>query len=120
MIPGEYFIDEGFIEINKDKPSVRVTVENKWDRPVQIGSFYHFFEVNASLAFDREKSFGMHLNIPAGTSVRFEPGSTKEVELVRYAGTGFISGFNGLTEGDINDSSVKASAMKRLEAFLSE
>jgi urease subunit beta len=118
MIPGEYFFDDDEIELNPGKDVIAVTVINTGDRPVQVGSHYHFFEVNRALRFEREKTFGMRLNIPSGTAVRFEPGQTHEIELVRFGGTGEIFGFNKLVHGSINDSSVKASSMAKLKNFL--
>lgn len=87
------------IEYNEDRRTVKLTVRNTGDRPIQIGSHFHFFEVNRYMEFDRKKAFGMHLNIPATTAIRFEPGAEKVVELVEFAGKHRIIGFNGLTEG---------------------
>ncbi|HYK76540.1 MAG TPA: urease subunit beta [Daejeonella sp.] len=100
MIPGEYFIDKGDIECNVDRATVKVTVINTGDRPVQIGSHIHFFEINRMMSFDRSKAFGMRLNIPAGTAVRFEPGEEKEVELVALGGNRRAFGVNNLVNGD--------------------
>ena len=86
MIPGEYILKEESIECNVGRATVKVTVVNTGDRPVQIGSHFHFFEVNKQIEFDRERSFGMRLNIAAGTAVRFEPGEEKEIELVAFGG----------------------------------
>ncbi|KPJ90403.1 MAG: urease subunit beta [Gammaproteobacteria bacterium SG8_11] len=94
MIPGEYFIADGDIELNKDRDTIRVTVANSGDRPIQVGSHYHFYETNDALNFDRESTRGYRLNIPAGTAVRFEPGQEREVELVAYAGDRHVYGFN--------------------------
>jgi urease beta subunit len=99
MIPGEYLLAEGVVEANAGRPVLRVTVANTGDRPIQVGSHFHFFEVNRALAFDREAAFGMRLNVPAGTAVRFEPGDEKHVELVPLAGRREVYGLNGLTEG---------------------
>ena len=101
MIPGEMFIDKGTIEINAGRPGVSLKVANTGDRPIQVGSHYHFYETNPALAFDRSAAKGMRLNIPAGTAVRFEPGQKREVELVAYAGLRRIFGFNALVMGDI-------------------
>jgi urease subunit beta len=101
MIPGEYFIDDGDIELNAGRRTIRITVANTGDRPVQVGSHYHFFETNAALAFDREASRGMRLNIPAGTAVRFEPGQEREVELVDYDGARAVYGFNARVMGSL-------------------
>ena len=95
MIPGELLIDDGEIEINVGRESVSVNVSNTGDRPVQVGSHYHFAEVNPALVFDRIRARGFRLDIPAGTAVRFEPGQTREVILVRYAGDGKVFGFRG-------------------------
>jgi urease subunit beta len=104
MKPGEYFLDEtgGPIEANVARKTVKVVVRNRGDRPIQVGSHFHFFETNASLGFEREKTFGMRLNIPAGTAVRFEPGEEKEVELTAFGGHGEIHGFNGFVGGPAN------------------
>jgi urease subunit beta len=94
MTPGELWIEPGEIELNAGRATVRVVVANTGDRPIQVGSHYHFFETNAALAFDRAASRGFRLNIAAGTAVRFEPGQTREVELVAYAGARVVYGFN--------------------------
>lgn len=101
MIPGEYFIDDGELELNQGRQTRTITVANTGDRPVQVGSHYHFYEVNPGLAFDREQSRGYRLNIPAGTAVRFEPGQEREVELVEYAGDRKVYGFNARVMGDL-------------------
>jgi len=93
MIPGELFIQDGEIEINKGRKSVTLSVANAGDRPIQVGSHYHFFETNPALQFDRRKARGMRLDIPAGTAVRFEPGQTREVKLVALAGKRTVFGF---------------------------
>ena len=93
MIPGEYFIKDGEIELNKGRRTAALTVSNSGDRPIQVGSHYHFFETNPALKFDRRKSRGMRLDIPAGTAVRFEPGQTREVKLVALAGKRVVYGF---------------------------
>ena len=93
MIPGEYFIQDGDIELNKGRKSVTLTVANGGDRPIQVGSHYHFFETNPALKFDRKQARGMRLDIAAGTAVRFEPGQTREVKLVALAGTRTVYGF---------------------------
>ena len=90
MIPGEYFIRPGDIELNKGRDTIDITVVNKGDRPVQVGSHFHFYEVNPQMEFERNPTFGMRLNIPAGTAVRFEPGEEKQVQLVAYGGRRFI------------------------------
>ncbi len=101
MIPGEYLLEEGDIVLNPGRPVLTLTVANSGDRPVQIGSHYHFAEVNDALAFDREAARGMRLNIPAGTAVRFEPGQSREVELVELAGARRVFGFAGRVMGDL-------------------
>jgi urease subunit beta len=101
MIPGEIITQPGTIELNADRETIEIEVANTGDRPIQIGSHFHFFEVNTALQFEREKTKGMHLNIPAGTAVRFEPGDEKVVTLVAIAGTREIYGFNGLIEGKV-------------------
>jgi urease subunit beta len=101
MIPGEIITATGEIELNIDRPCLTLTVANTGDRPIQVGSHYHFYEVNAALQFARESTKGMRLDIPAGTAVRFEPGDDKEVQLVALAGSREIYGFNGLVEGRV-------------------
>lgn len=118
ITPGEYFIDEGEIELNANYPVTTIKVENVGDRPIQVGSHYHFFETNAFLDFDRQKAYGQRLNIPSGTSVRFEPGSTKEIEVVPFNGKRYIAGFNGLINGYLDDKETKEKAMKNLEEFI--
>lgn len=99
MIPGEYILAKTPIECNVGKAITTITVVNKGDRPVQIGSHYHFFEVNCMMDFDRKLTLGKRLNIPAGTAVRFEPGEEKEVTLVPFSGQQKIKGFNNLVDG---------------------
>ncbi|OUR70008.1 Urease subunit alpha [Arcobacter sp. 31_11_sub10_T18] len=118
IVPGEYLVDEGDIELNSNKESITIEVENIGDRPIQVGSHYHFFEVNAFIDFDRERAYGMRLNIPAGTSVRFEPGSQKEINLIPYSGKRYISGFNALVEGFLDDPATKEKALINLSTFL--
>ena len=101
MIPGEIIVQHGEIEINAGRPTLRVMVANSGDRPIQIGSHYHFFEVNEALEFDREQTKGMRLNIPAGTAVRFEPGDEKEIELVPFTGSRQVYGFNARINGSL-------------------
>ena len=103
MIPGEYILKPNDIIANAGRTTTTVVVVNTGDRPVQIGSHFHFFEVNRQLQFNRVASYGMRLNIPAGTAVRFEPGEEKEVQLVTFGGTQKIYGFNNLVNGDISD-----------------
>jgi urease subunit beta len=99
MIPGEVFTEPGEIEINVGRSTVRVKVANSGDRPIQVGSHYHFYETNSALRFDREAARGFRLNIAAGTAVRFEPGQVREVELVAYAGDRVVYGFSGKVMG---------------------
>ena len=101
MIPGEYFIDEGEIELNAGRKTLTMSVANSGDRPIQVGSHYHFFETNPALEFEREPTKGFRLNIAAGTAVRFEPGLSREVELVEYAGEKKIFGFRGEIMGSL-------------------
>lgn len=101
MIPGEIIVQEGEIELNEGRPTVRLQVANTGDRPIQVGSHYHFYEVNEALEFDREQARGMRLDIPAGTAVRFEPGDDREVQLVPFAGSRQVYGFNGRINGSL-------------------
>ena len=101
MTPGEYLLDEGDIEINAGRATVTLVVANSGDRPIQVGSHFHFFEVNTALQFGRSAAIGMRLNIAAGTAVRFEPGQQRTVELVALAGDRRVFGFNGLVMGDL-------------------
>ena len=115
MIPGEYLLGEGDIEANAGRRTVQVTVANTGDRPIQVGSHFHFFEVNRALRFDRGRAFGMRLNIPAGTAVRFEPGDTKAVTLVELAGAREVHGLNALTDGPAG-TPRRAGSVKRAAA----
>lgn len=112
MIPGEYILADGNIECNAGRPTVKITVVNTGDRPVQVGSHFHFFEVNKQMQFNRGKAFGMRLNIAAGTAVRFEPGEEKDVELVSFGGNKKIIGFSNLTDGNVDESN-KLQAIKK-------
>lgn len=102
MIPGEYILRDGDILANVGRRTVTVTVANTGDRPVQVGSHFHFYEVNAALQFDRQLAYGMRLNIPSGVAVRFEPGDEKEVELVELKGARIVYGLNGRVEGALD------------------
>ena len=113
---GEIIAADGDIELNAGRASRTLTVRNTGDRPVQIGSHFHFFEVNKALEFDREAAFGMRLDIPSGTSKRFEPGEHKQVTLVALGGTGEVTGLNALTNGSIHSEAVKREAMERARA----
>src|SRR6266699_60542 len=117
MIPGEYFLENDPIEINAGRPTCRVTVSNRGDRPIQVGSHCHFFEVNRWLAFDRPQAYGMRLNIAAGTAVRFEPGDAREVELVTIGGTRDVYGLNGLVNGSLDDPAVRDRALAAARAL---
>ena len=101
MKPGEYFIDAGEISLNEGKLTLTISVANKGDRPIQVGSHYHFYETNSALEFDREATRGSRPNIPAGTAIRFEPGQERELELVEYAGNRQVFGFNGKVMGKL-------------------
>ena len=101
MIPGEYFIKDGEIELNAGRKTVTLSVTNSGDRPIQVGSHYHFFETNPALHFDRDKARGCRLDIPAGTAVRFEPGQRREVQLVPFAGARRVIGFRGRLNGSL-------------------
>ena len=101
MIPGEYEIQKGELVLNEGREKVKLSVANLGDRPIQVGSHYHFFETNLALEFDREASYGFRLNIPAGTAVRFEPGQTREIELVAYSGSREVYGFNAKVMGPL-------------------
>jgi urease subunit gamma/beta len=111
--PGEIIPADGEIELNAGRRKSGATVTNTGDRPVQIGSHYHFFEVNKALDFDRDASFGMHLDVPAGTAVRFEPGEAKEVALVAFGGSGELYGLNSLTDGSHRSDANKQAALTR-------
>ncbi|MEA5469142.1 urease subunit beta [Spirulina sp. 06S082] len=102
MIPGELLVEEGAIALNEGRETLTVNVGNSGDRPIQVGSHFHFYEVNSALNFDRETTKGMRLNIPAGTAVRFEPGDEKEVELVTLAGSREVYGLNGRINGKLD------------------
>ena len=101
MIPGEIKVKDGNIALNKNGETKKITVSNSGDRPIQVGSHYHFFETNNALQFDRENTKGFRLNIPAGTAIRFEPGQNREVELVAYLGSRKVYGFNGKIMGQL-------------------
>ena len=117
MVPGEYLLRDEAIEINAGRPVRTITVSNTGDRPIQVGSHCHFFEVNRRLAFDRTAAYGMRLDIAAGTAVRFEPGDTREVVLVPIGGTREIFGLNGLVNGRLDDETIHAAAAKAIDAF---
>jgi urease subunit beta len=104
MIPGELFVEAGEIELNAGRPTVTLQVANTGDRPIQVGSHFHFYEVNSALTFDRDQARGMRLDIPAGTAVRFEPGDERNVTLVSLAGSREVYGFNAKVEGALEAS----------------
>jgi urease subunit beta len=108
MIPGEYIPSNESIIANVGKSTTAVSVRNTGDRPIQVGSHTHFFEVNKALEFQRKQSYGCHLNIPAGTSVRFEPGDTKEIELTEFGGKKIVYGFSGLVNGNLDEKKEEA------------
>ena len=118
MIPGEYILATAPIEINAGRPTVRIEVRNRGDRPIQVGSHCHFFEVNRWLSFDRSKAYGMRLNIAAGTAVRFEPGDVRAVELVAVGGDRRIHGLNGLVDGFLDDEGIRGRAFERVRRFV--
>jgi urease subunit beta len=114
VIPGEYVLGDGDVVANAGRRTVELTVTNVADRPIQVGSHFHFFEVNRALRFDRAQAFGMRLNVPAGTAVRFEPGDEKRVTLVELAGARQVFGLNALTEGGRRDQALaKLAAWER-------
>src|ERR1700693_5362966 len=116
MIPGEYLFDGPPIELNAGRPTCTLEVNNTGDRPVQIGSHYHFFEVNRALVFDREASYGMRLDLPAGTAGRIEPGGVKTVRLVELGGLRHVFGGSALVNGALDDPAVRGKALERLRA----
>ena len=113
MVPGELLTADEPVEINADRETASVTVENTGDRPSQVGSHFHFFEVNPALDFDRETAYGMRLDIPAGTAIRFEPGCEEDVDLVAFGGDRIIKGMGGLVNGELDDADVKEDALER-------
>jgi urease subunit beta len=116
MKPGEYLIDNALdlIEINSGRATASVLVRHTGDRPIQVGSHYHFFEVNRALEFDRAATYGMRLDIAAGTAVRFEPGDEKQVALVAFSGNRIIHGHNGLVNGALDDPTVRKNALEKV------
>jgi urease subunit beta len=117
LIPGEYFISDRPVKANASRKTVKVSVSNTGNRPIQIGSHAHFFEVNKALLFPRAKAYGFRLNIPAGTSLRFEPGDTREVELVEYSGKKVVYGFSGLVNGRLAPKKAQALARAKKRGF---
>ena len=118
MIPGEYLLASEPIEINAGRSTRRLEVANTGDRPVQVGSHFHFFEVNRCLVFDRAPAYGMHLNITSGTAVRFEPGDTREVELVAIGGSREVIGLNRLVDGALDADAARAAARTAVDRFV--
>ncbi|XSG83219.1 MAG: urease subunit beta [Methyloligella sp. ZOD6] len=112
VVPGEVMAKDGDIEINADREQVTLRVLNTGDRPIQIGSHFHFFEANKALDFDRASAFGFHLDVPAGTAIRFEPGESKEVTLVGFGGTSEVFGLNGLTMGSTHGEQRREEALR--------
>src|SRR5438445_44527 len=115
MIPGEYLFDDGDIELNAGRPAATLQVNNTGDRPVQVGSHFHFFEVNRALVFNREAAYGMRLDVPAGTAIRFEPGDTKTVMLVSLSGQRRAYGGSALVMGLLDDPAVRQESIDRLK-----
>jgi urease beta subunit len=115
MIPGEYLFDGPPLELNAGRPTVTLQVNNTGDRPVQVGSHFHFFEVNRALVFDRAAAYGMRLDLPAGTAVRIEPGEVKTVRLVALAGAREVYGGSGLVNGRLDDPAVRQQALANLK-----
>jgi urease beta subunit len=119
MIPGEYFLIDEAIELNAGRPTATIDVTNRGDRPVQVGSHCHFFEVNRWLTFDRAQAYGMRLDIPAGTAVRFEPGDTRSIDLVALGGLRTVAGLNRLVEGALDDDDARRRALDTATIFTS-
>ena len=117
MIPGEYFLSEDPIIANIGKSVIILDVKNTGDRPIQVGSHAHFFEVNKALEFPRRKAYGFHLNIPAGTSIRFEPGDNKKVELTEFSGKKIVYGFSGLVNGSLTEKKDEAFSKAKEQGF---
>jgi urease subunit beta len=117
MIPGEYFLDGPAIELNADRAAITLEINNTGDRPIQVGSHFHFFEVNRALVFDRVAAYGMRLDIPAGTAVRIEPGEIKTVQLIPLGGAREVYGGSGLVNGELDGKKNRAASMERLKHF---
>jgi urease subunit beta len=120
MIPGEHFLREDPIELNAGRARLRLRVDNTGDRPIQVGSHTHFFEINRYLRFDREAAYGFRLDIPAGTALRFEPGEGREVDLVALGGRRRVYGMSGLVNGSLDDNRAAALARAREQRFIGE
>ena len=117
MKPGEYIISDKEITANAGKSTITLDVTNTGDRPVQVGSHTHFFEINKALSFPREKAYGFHLNIPSGTSIRFEPGDSRTVELTEYGGNRIVFGFSGLVNGRLDEKRQDALNLAKERGF---
>lgn len=115
MIPGEWLLSDEPVEINAGRPTRTLRVHNTGDRPIQVGSHYHFFEANRALEFDRPSAFGMRLNVPAGKAIRFEPGDEKDVELVEFGGMRRILGFDDVVDGSVDAEHTRRQAMRRAQ-----
>ena len=121
MIPGEYFLSKTPILANVGKKTIKINVKNTGDRPIKVGSHTHFFETNKYLSFQRNKTFGFHLNIPSGTSLRFEPGDCRIVELTEYGGKKIVFGFNSLVNGKLTNKQKEISLLKiKKKGFMEE
>jgi len=118
MIPGEYLLESEPVEINAGRATKTIAVTNTGDRPVQVGSHCHFFEVNRALAFDRPAAYGMRLDIASGTAIRFEPGDSREVSLVAIGGSREVVGINGLVNGALDDEATRTAALGKVDAFV--
>ncbi len=118
MIPGEYLLESEPVEINAGRATKTIAVTNTGDRPVQVGSHCHFFEVNRALAFDRPAAYGMRLDIASGTAIRFEPGDSREVNLVAIGGSREVVGINGLVNGALDDKATRTAALGKVDAFV--
>lgn len=116
---GEVILADEPIIANKGRETIEIVVSNTGDRPIQVCSHYHFFEVNTALEFDREKAFGYHLDVPAGNAVRFEPGEEHKIRLVPYAGAQNLFGFMGMTMGNVNDPEIRKAAIEKMNTKLS-
>ena len=117
MIPGEYFLSEEPVIANTEKITISLDVKNTGDRPIQVGSHAHFFEINKALKFSRRKAYGFHLNIPAGTSIRFEPGDSKKIELTEFSGKRIVYGFSGLVNGALDEKQNEAFSKAKEQGF---
>ena len=117
MIPGEYFLSEEPVIANAKKITIILDVQNTGDRPIQVGSHAHFFEINKALEFPRRKAYGFHLNIPAGTSIRFEPGDSKKIELTEFSGKRIVYGFSGLVNGALDEKQNEAFSKAKEQGF---